>query len=133
MPLAVVTFAVYWPGVGRRPNRAAEDFVQRHHGGAGIDHEADALAVDAALGGEMTARVAGNAEAAEAGLRGRCGRRSRLAALVEAAAGVILFAICAMKVPRPARMAASDHNVTHDATLAGTGRPISPRRLRRGD
>ena len=64
VPFAVETTAVYWFGTGCRPNRAAEDSFERNHGGAGIDHEGDALAVDAAFGGEMTAEIAGDAEGA---------------------------------------------------------------------
>src|SRR5581483_1447948 len=67
-------------------------FVQRNHGGAGIDHEGDALAVDAAFGGEMTAEIAGNAE---------CTVAAGFALTAVAVAGVILSAICAMKTPRP--------------------------------
>ena len=93
--------------------------------------KSDALAVDPAFGLEMAAGVARNAEAADAGLRDRLGgafarRRCLAHALAAAGTGVILSAICAMKVPRPTRTAAkimmlrmTPHSLTEP--------PISPR------
>ena len=82
-------------------------FVQRHDGGAGIDHEVDALAVDPAVGLEMAAGVARNAEAAAARLRDGCAETGFCGvALAQRGVDVIRSAICAMKTPRPTRTAA---------------------------
>ena len=77
VPLAVETVALYSPREGRRPKRAAERLVQRNHGGAGVDHEADPLAVDAAFGLKVATAIAGNGEAAPAGRRRRSNRNRR--------------------------------------------------------
>ena len=129
VPLAVVTVALYSPRDGTQAEPRRGGFVQRHHRGAGIDHEADALAVDPAVGLEMAAGIARNAEAAEPGLATRLGGDSGSRARRWRApdAGVILSAICAMKVPRPTMNGRKDHHVTHDATLADRNCAISPR------
>ena len=53
-------------------------FVQRHDGSAGVDHEVETLPVDPAIGPEMAARIARNAETAGAGLRDRFGFSRKL-------------------------------------------------------
>ena len=90
--------------------------VQRHHGGAGVDHEVDALAVDPAVGREVTARIGRNAERPGAGLRHRDGRSDGLLC-GRRGGGRHLAGHLAHEGAQPDQDGRENHQVTHDTIL----------------